>query len=209
MPFDFEITQPCLIHGLAGWFDAVFEGTNQTVTLSTAPWCPGTHWYQIRFLLETPLAVNAGQHVEGHVRMEANDLQSYYVHVYMKIAGTNISSEAPRIDLKDPEYRFYTSPNAYCPPGTAGVFGQQNTQQTGQPPQVPPQAASAGSPTDAMSPPPQANGNPAVPSAQCPTGGPPSDAPSQSGSPSPACRHATDRSTYILAQVVAHPCDDS
>lgn len=134
IPFDFEIGHPCLIHGLAGWFDAVFEGTNQTVTLSTAPWCPGTHWYQIRFLLETPLAVNAGQHVEGWIRMEANNLQSYYVSLFMQIQGTNITSEAPRIDLKDPEYRFYTSPNAYCPPGTAGVWGQQNQQQAGAPP---------------------------------------------------------------------------
>lgn len=140
IPFDFEITQPCLIHGIAGWFDAIFEGSQSRVVLSTAPWCPGTHWYQIRFLLETPLAVNPTQHVVGHVRMEANNLQSYDVSVYMKIEGTNISSEAPRIDLKDPEYRFYSSPNAYCPPGTAGVWGQHNTQQQGQaPPQIPPQ----------------------------------------------------------------------
>jgi histone-arginine methyltransferase CARM1 len=138
LPFDFEINQPCLIHGIAGWFDALFEGSTTTVTLSTAPWSPGTHWYQIRFLLETPLAVNAGQHVTGHVRMEANNLQSYYVEVSTKIAGTNISSNAPRLDLKDPEYRFYTSPNAYCPPGTTGVFGQQGTQQQGAPPQIPP-----------------------------------------------------------------------
>lgn len=140
MPFDFEINQPCLIHGVAGWFDAIFEGSQSSVVLSTAPWCPGTHWYQIRFLLETPLAVNAGQHVEGYVRMEANNLQSYYVAVHMKIAGTNIYSEAPRIDLKDPEYRFYTSPNAYCPPGTAGVWGQQNEQQQAKAAQMAPQA---------------------------------------------------------------------
>lgn len=123
LPFDFEITQPCLIHGIAGWFDAVFEGTNATVVLSTAPWCPGTHWYQIRFLLETPLAVNAGQHLIGTLVMEANNLQSYYVRLSMRIKGTDISSEAPLIDLKDPEYRFYTSANAYCPPGTPGPFG--------------------------------------------------------------------------------------
>mmetsp|Transcript_1170 Transcript_1170/g.3380 ORF Transcript_1170/g.3380 Transcript_1170/m.3380 type:complete len:601 (-) Transcript_1170:179-1981(-) len=129
IPFDFEIHQPCLVHGMAGWFDAIFEGTNSKVLLSTAPWCPGTHWYQIRFLLETPLAVNAGQHIEGTLTMEANNLQSYYVRLFAKIQGTNISSEAPCIDLKDPEYRFYTSANAYCPPGTAGVWGQQNGQQ--------------------------------------------------------------------------------
>ena len=42
IPFDFEINQACLVHGIAGWFDAVFEGSNKTVTLSTHPSCPGT-----------------------------------------------------------------------------------------------------------------------------------------------------------------------
>lgn len=125
IPFDFEITQPCLVHGIAGWFDAVFEGTNATVVLSTAPWCPGTHWYQIRFLLEVPLAVNAGQHIVGTLTMEANNLQSYFVRMTLKIKGTDIVSEARGIDLKDPEYRFYTSQNAYVPPGTASAWGQQ------------------------------------------------------------------------------------
>jgi len=124
IPFDFEIQQPCLVHGIAGWFDAYFEGTNTTVLLSTAPWCPGTHWYQIRFPIETPLAVNAGQRLEGTLTMEANNLQSYYVRLEMRIKGTEIYSHAPCIDLKDPEYRFYTSANSYCPPGTLGPNGQ-------------------------------------------------------------------------------------
>mmetsp|Transcript_121325 Transcript_121325/g.377199 ORF Transcript_121325/g.377199 Transcript_121325/m.377199 type:complete len:218 (+) Transcript_121325:2-655(+) len=125
---------------MAGWFDAIFEGSNAHVCLSTAPWCPGTHWYQIRFLLETPLAVNAGQHIEGTLKMEANNLQSYYVQLVMRIQGTDICSEAPCIDLKDPEYRFYTSSNAYCPPGTAGVWGQQGAQQQTAEAQAAPQA---------------------------------------------------------------------
>eukprot|EP00929_Paragymnodinium_shiwhaense_P024847 TRINITY_DN1517_c0_g1_i5.p1 TRINITY_DN1517_c0_g1~~TRINITY_DN1517_c0_g1_i5.p1 ORF type:complete len:547 (+),score=148.56 TRINITY_DN1517_c0_g1_i5:95-1735(+) len=129
IPFDFEISQPCLVHGVAGWFDAFFEGSNRTVLLSTAPWCPGTHWYQIRFLLERPLAVNPGQHLVGTLKMEANNLQSYYVSVKMTIAGTNISSEAKALDLKDPEYRFYSSPQAYVPPGTANIWANQPGQQ--------------------------------------------------------------------------------
>eukprot|EP00441_Pelagodinium_beii_P040205 CAMPEP_0197632300 /NCGR_PEP_ID=MMETSP1338-20131121/9116_1 /TAXON_ID=43686 ORGANISM="Pelagodinium beii, Strain RCC1491" /NCGR_SAMPLE_ID=MMETSP1338 /ASSEMBLY_ACC=CAM_ASM_000754 /LENGTH=526 /DNA_ID=CAMNT_0043203859 /DNA_START=51 /DNA_END=1631 /DNA_ORIENTATION=+ len=125
IPFEFEISQPCLVHGMAGWFDAYFEGSNQTVLLSTAPWCPGTHWYQIRFLLEVPLGVNPGQCIEGVLKMEANNVQSYYIKLQMNIKGTNISSEAPCIDLKDPEYRFYSSPNSYTPPGTgANPAGQ-------------------------------------------------------------------------------------
>mmetsp|Transcript_106948 Transcript_106948/g.300759 ORF Transcript_106948/g.300759 Transcript_106948/m.300759 type:complete len:554 (-) Transcript_106948:133-1794(-) len=128
IPFDFEIHQPCLVHGIAGWFDAYFEGSDQTVLLSTAPWCPGTHWYQIRFLLETPLAVNAGQHIEGTLTMQANNLQSYNLSIKSRIQGTSICSDAQGIDLKDPEYRFYTSPNAYCPPGTASALQTQAAQ---------------------------------------------------------------------------------
>lgn len=144
MPFNFEISRPCLIHGIAGWFDAIFEGTDSVVTLSTAPWQPGTHWYQIRFLLETPLAVNAGQNLVGTVKMDANNLQSYYVKVHMTIDGTNIVSEAKCVDLKDPEYRFYSSPNTYVPPGTASAFGQQAATAGAEapaaaPPQPPPQ----------------------------------------------------------------------
>lgn len=134
MQFEFVVSQPCLVHGMAGWFDAYFEGTNQTVLLSTAPWCPGTHWYQIRFLVEVPLAVNAGQVIEGTLKMEANNLQSYYLKLFMRIKGTDISSENPCIDLKDPEYRFYTSPNTYVPPGTgtpANVQQQPQPQQQG------------------------------------------------------------------------------
>eukprot|EP00397_Hematodinium_sp_SG-2012_P021083 GEMP01021757.1.p1 GENE.GEMP01021757.1~~GEMP01021757.1.p1 ORF type:complete len:386 (+),score=81.27 GEMP01021757.1:42-1199(+) len=119
--FDFEITKPCLIHGLAGWFDAIFPGSEQRVVLTTAPWAPGTHWYQIRFVVETPLAVNSGQHVEGRLEMRANTLQSYYVKIVMGIAGTNITTSSTLIDLKDPDYRFYSAPQtAYYPPGTPG-----------------------------------------------------------------------------------------
>lgn len=129
IPFNFQIHQPCLVHGLAGWFDAIFEGSDSCVTLSTAPWCPGTHWYQIRSLLETPLAVNAGQCIEGTLKMEANNVQSYYIRINMRIQGTDIASNAHCIDLKDPEYRFFTSASTYCPPGVSGVFGQQAAEQ--------------------------------------------------------------------------------
>eukprot|EP00928_Gymnodinium_smaydae_P060716 TRINITY_DN4447_c1_g1_i2.p1 TRINITY_DN4447_c1_g1~~TRINITY_DN4447_c1_g1_i2.p1 ORF type:complete len:525 (+),score=105.51 TRINITY_DN4447_c1_g1_i2:1396-2970(+) len=135
IPFDFEVDRPCLVHGIAGWFDAYFEGTNTTVLLSTAPWCPGTHWYQIRFMLDTPVAINAGQHLEGTLVMTANNLQSYYIKLNTKIQGTTVVARADTIDLKDPEYRFYSSPNAYCPPGTPSVWPQQEGQAAPQPTQ--------------------------------------------------------------------------
>jgi len=130
IPFKFEISKACLIHGIAGWFNASFPGSQQEVILTTAPWAPGTHWYQIRFVCETPLGVNAGQFVDGRVEMRANEFQSYYVKVVMGIRDTNISTTSAQIDLKDPDYRFYSAPQtAYYPPGTPGFQAQQQQQQ--------------------------------------------------------------------------------
>ena len=39
----FTVTVPCLVHGLAGWFDLDFPGSAPQI-LSTAPTEPGTHW---------------------------------------------------------------------------------------------------------------------------------------------------------------------
>jgi len=110
MPFDFTISESCHVHGIAGWFDAHFDGTTQSVLLPTAPWCPRTHWKQTRFLLKEPLAVQAGQQLEGTLRMKANDLQSYHVSISMRIKETGITSESLCIDLKDPDYRSSSSP---------------------------------------------------------------------------------------------------
>eukprot|EP00916_Digyalum_oweni_P009220 GHVL01015568.1.p1 GENE.GHVL01015568.1~~GHVL01015568.1.p1 ORF type:complete len:586 (+),score=113.68 GHVL01015568.1:44-1759(+) len=125
IPFRFGISTPCLIHGVAGWFDVLFEGPHSVTGFSTAPWCTGTHWYQIRFLLKTPLAVNAGQSIEGFLSMKVNNHQSYDIHLRAGIEGTNIVTDNPDISLKEPDYRFYTSgnySNAYwntTPQGTA------------------------------------------------------------------------------------------
>ncbi|KAF8819133.1 histone arginine methyltransferase PRMT4/CARM1 [Cardiosporidium cionae] len=126
--FKFPIAQPCLVHGVAGWFDAAFEGSDKIISFSTSPWSAPTHWYQIRFLLKKPLAVNVGQVLAGSLTMEANTQQSYFIHLRMYIVGTNFASESLEIDLKDdldallsfrfgdPDYRYYTSPASYVPP---------------------------------------------------------------------------------------------
>jgi len=122
IPFTFSVSSPTLVHGLAGWFDVLFEGADNHVGFSTAPWCTPTHWYQIRFLLTRPLAVNPGQTLEGRLVMTANEFQSYHVRFDMKIQGTDIVSESVLIDLKDPDYRYYSSSNPYFPP--AGTTSQ-------------------------------------------------------------------------------------
>lgn len=70
-----------LLHGIASWFDVVFNGSEHVVVLSTAPSSPGTHWYQCRLLFENPLAVNKGQQVSGKIVMDVNDNKSYNIKV--------------------------------------------------------------------------------------------------------------------------------
>ena len=44
IPFEFVANRTALCHGLAAWFDVVFDGSEQPVVLSTGPHAPGTHW---------------------------------------------------------------------------------------------------------------------------------------------------------------------
>jgi hypothetical protein len=61
-----------IIHGYALYFDAIFKGSENYVTLQTGPTAPATHWYQTRLLLREPLGVNKGQLVTGYLKMRAN-----------------------------------------------------------------------------------------------------------------------------------------
>jgi histone-arginine methyltransferase CARM1 len=60
------------VHGLAFWFDVAFNGSQQTIWLSTSPTEALTHWYQVRCLLETPLFAKSGQLLTGSVVLQAN-----------------------------------------------------------------------------------------------------------------------------------------
>jgi histone-arginine methyltransferase CARM1 len=88
------------MHGIGGWFDINFIGSTENVVLSTAPECPGTHWYQCRLLFPDPIAVNRGQYVSGSLIFEANEKFSYYVYMTARIDGTEVVSEN-KINLHD------------------------------------------------------------------------------------------------------------
>lgn len=88
------------MHGIAGWFDINFIGSTENVLLSTAPECPGTHWYQCKLLLAQPLGVNRGQTVSGQLVFTANESFSYFIEMTAQIDGTEIVSKNV-INLKD------------------------------------------------------------------------------------------------------------
>jgi histone-arginine methyltransferase CARM1 len=79
------------VHGLAGWFDVDFNGTVFQGRLSTAPSAPATHWHQIRFLFEQPIAMNMGQEFTGKVTLTANSERSYNLTLEGELKGTGIS----------------------------------------------------------------------------------------------------------------------
>lgn len=114
--FSFHVRAPSVIHGLATWFTVEFEGSDFCVGFSTGPDGAPTHWFQLRLLMRPPLAANAGQTVKAHLRMLATQQQSYKIDGKLNLEGTEFSSACKDVDLKDPDYRYYTNPaQSYCP----------------------------------------------------------------------------------------------
>lgn len=87
VPFDFTMTFPGLIHGIAGWFDVAFDGSTTRIVLSTAPDAPRTHWYQTRFIFSQPLEVHPGQRLSGLLVLRANPQASYTVRIEAMLEG--------------------------------------------------------------------------------------------------------------------------
>jgi len=82
--YNFLIKDTCVVHGIACWFEAIFEGSHCDLVLSTSPWDTLTHWWQTRFMLLEPLGVNNGQRLQGSLLFEATEKNTYdctLVHV--------------------------------------------------------------------------------------------------------------------------------
>lgn len=114
IPIDWRATYTGIIHGIAGWFDLDFvppAGTPEAVPsrMTTAPNAERTHWQQVRFLLEDPLAVNAGQHLRGHLRCVVNKHRSYTITAELMLG---ISSDGTAVfrsgkwELQEQTYNY-------------------------------------------------------------------------------------------------------
>jgi type I protein arginine methyltransferase len=44
IPLDLQVAAPSVVHGLAAWFDVLFNGSSSQRYLTTAPGQPTTHW---------------------------------------------------------------------------------------------------------------------------------------------------------------------
>eukprot|EP00931_Biecheleriopsis_adriatica_P007493 TRINITY_DN108773_c0_g1_i1.p1 TRINITY_DN108773_c0_g1~~TRINITY_DN108773_c0_g1_i1.p1 ORF type:complete len:556 (+),score=90.97 TRINITY_DN108773_c0_g1_i1:42-1709(+) len=125
VPFEVEISREADVHGLATWFDVDLGGSQTPVILSTAPTQPGTHWYQVRLLLRSVLHVKKGDILKGELDMRGNNRQSYDCRVSMRLGPDTVESFV--LDLKEPEYRYFTSPNCYRPTFVHGASQQTSS----------------------------------------------------------------------------------
>ena len=48
MPLSLQVAAPCTVHGIASWFDVLFDGSQVQRWLSTAPGLPITHWCALK-----------------------------------------------------------------------------------------------------------------------------------------------------------------
>ncbi|MBA0880063.1 hypothetical protein Goshw_023375 [Gossypium schwendimanii] len=120
IPLKFVASVGTRVHGLACWFDVLFNGSTVQRWLTTAPGAPTTHWYQIRCVLSQPIYVMAGQEITGRLHMVAHNAQSYTIYLTLSAKmwgpgaeqGGIIQSSSCKLDLKEPYYRM-SQPQPY------------------------------------------------------------------------------------------------
>ncbi|XP_058000950.1 probable histone-arginine methyltransferase 1.4 isoform X1 [Hevea brasiliensis] len=121
IPLKFIASVGTRVHGLACWFDVLFNGSTVQRWLTTAPGAPTTHWYQLRCVLSQPLYVMAGQEITGRLRMVAHNAQSYTIYLTLSAKmwgpgaeqGGILQTSSCKLDLKEPYYRM-SQPQAYA-----------------------------------------------------------------------------------------------
>lgn len=120
IPLKFVSSVGTRIHGLACWFDVLFNGSAVQRWLSTAPGSPTTHWYQLRCVLCQPIYVMPGQEITGRLHLVAHTAQSYTINLTLSAKtwgpgaeqGGILQTSTGKLDLKEPYYRM-SQPQVY------------------------------------------------------------------------------------------------
>ncbi|KAG8099137.1 hypothetical protein GUJ93_ZPchr0013g35428 [Zizania palustris] len=120
IPLNFVASVGTRVHGLACWFDVLFNGSTVQRWLTTAPDSPTTHWYQLRCILSQPLYVMAGQEITGQLHLVAHSAQSYTIYLTMSAKmwgegaeqGGILQTSTAKLELKEPYYRL-SQPQSY------------------------------------------------------------------------------------------------
>ncbi|KAF3322801.1 histone-arginine methyltransferase CARM1 [Carex littledalei] len=121
IPLNFIASVGTRVHGLACWFDVLFNGSTVQRWLTTSPGSPTTHWYQLRCVLQQPLYVMAGQQITGRLHLVAHSAQSYTIYLTLSTKtwgpgadqGGVVQTSTGKLELKEPYYRL-SQPQAYA-----------------------------------------------------------------------------------------------
>lgn len=104
-----DLGRPCMVHGVACWFDIFFDGSTRGEWLTTAPGCSTTHWFQLRCVLPQPMSAVHGTKMIGSLRLKAHSKQSYVLDLSLEIPplaqGVPTQKMDFTYDLKEPYYR--------------------------------------------------------------------------------------------------------
>ena len=74
------------MHALVAYFDCTFSACHKPVMLSTSPRAPYTHWKQTVLYLDEVLVVNAGESLEGEIRVRRNEKNPRDVDILLQLA---------------------------------------------------------------------------------------------------------------------------
>ncbi|KAL2506895.1 putative histone-arginine methyltransferase 1.4 [Abeliophyllum distichum] len=118
IPLKFVASVGSRVHGLACWFDVLFNGSTIQRWLTTAPGAPTTHWYQMRCVLPQPIYVMPGQEITGQLHMISHKAQSYTLYLTLSAKnwgpgteqGGILQTSSGKLDLKEPYYRMSQLP---------------------------------------------------------------------------------------------------
>uniref|UniRef100_M8BQ22 type I protein arginine methyltransferase n=1 Tax=Aegilops tauschii TaxID=37682 RepID=M8BQ22_AEGTA len=111
IPLSFVSSVGTRVHGLACWFDVLFNGSSV--------FNPFIHFPGIKNL---PLYVMAGQEITGRLHLVAHSAQSYTIYLTMSAKmwgvgadpGGILQTSTAKLELKEPYYRL-SQPQAYMP----------------------------------------------------------------------------------------------
>jgi histone-arginine methyltransferase CARM1 len=128
--FNWTFPYTGLVHGIAGWFDIDLCGE----ILTTAPSCPHTHWQQVRFLFQEPLAMNAYETLNGVIKFDVNSHRSYDIDCNCGVAPLeDLETKVSRLSVEGCRRRhdlwklheqtyWYDTNQDYTRPETHGMY---------------------------------------------------------------------------------------
>lgn len=83
--FQFPINKHGVCHGFVCWFDCLFEGDGENVTLSTAPSAAQTHWQQTVMFLPDAYFVNRDESLACTLQMSQDQKQPRRYNISLEV----------------------------------------------------------------------------------------------------------------------------